>query len=73
VKARAVYTAVVNMERGQNVVIGLITAVLLHAGQYKTENQTGLILPRAESDTRGLTLQPSSTFVLFTRGVIHAC
>jgi hypothetical protein len=43
----AVYTAVVNMEP----VVAGRTHVSLHACQCTTENQTGLILPRSESDS----------------------
>jgi hypothetical protein len=51
VKACAVCTAVMNMERGPKVVVELLIAVLLHACQYTIEIQTSLILLYSESDT----------------------
>jgi hypothetical protein len=53
------------MKRGPNVVIELLTAVLLHACQHTTQNQTGF--DSSVVRTRGLTLQASSTLALFTR------
>jgi hypothetical protein len=40
-------------------VVELIMAALLHACQYETENQSGLILPCAERDTPAWAYAPS--------------
>jgi len=64
-KACAVYMAVVSMNQ---------VLFFLHICQCTTENQTGLILPHAESHMHAcLMLQASSTLTLFTRGVVRTC